>query len=150
MQSSRRRPNQLIHGIDQGPFVYVTVILSFTLLLFFLARPTFFVRSRGPDLPRVGHPVSMAHANREDAMIVAILRDDKVFFRNDRVRPEQLPDRIRESLRQGSEKEVYIRADARAKYGWVAEVLDGVRSAGVEKIGILVNERRPLPVPGPK
>lgn len=91
----------------------------------------------------------MRGADREDAMTVAILRDDKVFFRNEGVTPDQLPSKIRESISQGSEKEIYIWADARAKYGWVAEVLDNVRSAGVEKIGFLV-ERRPTPAPNPQ
>jgi len=72
----------------------------------------------------------------------SITRNDKVFFRTDLVRPDQLPAQIRESVSQGSEKKVYVRADARAKYGWVAEVLDNVCSAGVEKIGFLVEERR--------
>jgi len=89
----------------------------------------------------------MPHANREDAIIVTIARDGQVFFRSDRVRPELLPDRIRESLRRGSEKEVYIRADGMAKYGWVAEVLYRVRSAGVEKIGFLVYEKGHVPLP---
>jgi len=117
------------------------------LLLFFLTMPKPLHGGLSPDLPQVGHPVSMAHANREDAMIIVTFRDDQVFFRNDRIRPDQLPARIRDSINKGSEKKVYIRADARAKYSWVAEVLDGVRSAGVEKIGFLVNERR---APSPK
>jgi biopolymer transport protein ExbD len=38
-----------------------------------------------------------------------------------------------------------MRADAHAKYDTVSVVLDAVRSAGVERIGILVNQRRLLP-----
>jgi biopolymer transport protein ExbD len=147
MQSERHRRNQLICGINGTPFVYVTVILSFMLLLFFLAWPKPLHGGLIPDLPQVGHPVSMAHANREDAMIIVIFRDDRIFFRNDRIEPDQLAARIRDSINKGSEKKVYIRADARVKYSWVAEVLDGVRSAGVEKIGFLVNERQ---APSPK
>ena len=40
-----------------------------------------------------------------------------------------------------------IKADARAKYRDVKEVLDGARSAGVEKIGILVDQRKAAVVP---
>jgi len=100
------------------------------------------------DMPKAHHPVSMRGAGREDAMIVAITCSNKVFFRTDPVSLDQLPDRIRESVSQGSEKKVYIRADARAKYAWVAEVLDNVHSAGIEKIGFLVDQRR-TPVPKP-
>ncbi len=145
----KRRQNPLINGIDGVPFVQVTVILAalFRLGSFVQPSPS---RHRSVDLPRVWHPVSMAHANREDAMTVTIARDDQVFFRSDRVRPDQLPAKIRESIAQGAERKVYIRADLRAKYGWVAEVLGNVRLAGVEKIGFLVYERRPLPAPTPQ
>ena len=40
-----------------------------------------------------------------------------------------------------------IKADARAKYRDVKEVLDGARSAGAEKIGILVDQRKAAVVP---
>jgi biopolymer transport protein ExbD len=93
------------------------------------------------DIPKATHPISMRGADREDAMIVAITSDDKVFFRGDIIWPNQLPARIRESVKHGSESKVYIGADAHAKYEWVAEVLDDVRSTGIEKIGFLVNER---------
>jgi biopolymer transport protein ExbD len=38
------------------------------------------------------------------------------------------------------ERKVYIRADGRAWYGTVKEVLDGVRAAGVEKVGFLLEQ----------
>ncbi len=84
----------------------------------------------------------MAHADWKDAMIITITRDDHVFFRSESINPVELPDKIRESVNQGSENKVYIKADARAKYGWVAEVLDNIRTAGIEKIGFLVEQRR--------
>jgi biopolymer transport protein ExbD len=93
-----------------------------------------------PDLPGVSDPVSMAHADWEDAVVVAITRDDKVFLRRDRVRPDQLPAKIRKSIRLGSERKVSIRADGTARYSWIAEVLESVCSAGVEQIGFLVEQ----------
>jgi biopolymer transport protein TolR len=136
MHLKRHRPDQLICNINVAGFVGVM------LALLYLFMPVNVDGHRGApvDLPHVGHPVSMAHANREDAIVIAITRDDKLFFRDDQVALDQLPAKIQESVSRGSEKRVYIRADARAKCGWVAEILDGVHSAGVEKIGILVDE----------
>lgn len=146
MRTKRHPRNELISGIDAALFVHVAVLLSFVLLLFFLASPAPFHGSLSVDLPRVGHAVLMTHADREDAMTIVIFRDHKVFFRNERVRPDQLPAKIRDSVSRGSERKVYIRADARAKYSWVAEVLDNVRSGGIENVGFLVSERQ-IPVP---
>jgi len=99
-----------------------------------------------PNLPRVSHPISMARADRKNAMIIVITRYDQVFLGPEAVRSQYLADRIREGISHESEREVYIRADAGAKYGWVGEVLDSVHSAGVEKIGFLVDQRQ---TPGP-
>jgi biopolymer transport protein ExbD len=96
----------------------------------------------GIDLPRVNHPVKMWAANQEDAMVVSIMRDGNIFFCNDRVAVEQLPDKIRERLSHNSERKVYIKADAHARYGTVSTVLEGIRSTGVLKIAFLVEQRR--------
>jgi biopolymer transport protein ExbD len=93
------------------------------------------------DMARTSHPVSLPAANREDALLVAVQRDGRIWFDRDQITPDQLPAKIRERLSYGAENRVYIRADARAKYGTVVEVLDSVRSAGVENIAFLVDER---------
>ncbi|PYX69433.1 MAG: hypothetical protein DMG72_20870 [Acidobacteria bacterium] len=87
----------------------------------------------------------MRGANREDVLVVAIFRDGKVFFGRDLIMPDQLPFEIREAVSRGAERKVYIRAEARVRYGTVLQVLDGVRSAGVENVGFLVEQRRVPP-----
>jgi biopolymer transport protein ExbD/biopolymer transport protein TolR len=100
------------------------------------------------DLAKVAHAESMRAANREDALVVAVQRDGRVWLGYERIAPGQLPDRIHQGLRAGAERKVYIKADARAKYGRVREVLEAVQSSGVEKVGFLVYQRNP-PYPKP-
>jgi biopolymer transport protein TolR len=87
----------------------------------------------GVDLPKVWHPIEMRSANREDALTIAVFRDGQVFLCNDRATVSELSDKIRERLSHGAERKVYIRADARARYGTVRAVLDAVHSSGVGK-----------------
>ncbi len=70
------------------------------------------------------------------------MRDGKVFFGNERVTTEQLTAKIGERVSHHAERKVFIRADARARYGTVGAALDGIRSAGVLRIGILVDQRK--------
>lgn len=84
----------------------------------------------------------MRGANREDAMKVWILRDGRVYFGTGRTRPADLPTQIRESVGRGAEKKIYIGADARVRYQSVLEVLDAVRSSGIEKIAFLAYQRK--------
>ena len=95
------------------------------------------------DLPKVGHPVSVPHARREDAIMIGVMRNGDIFFEDERVRSYTLADRIRISVSKGSERTIYIRADARAKYRSVEDVLDEVQSSGVEHVVFLVDQRRP-------
>ena len=106
----------------------------------------FYPRSVSVDMPKVIHPAFMPSADKEDAMIVAVNREGRLFFRAEPVKVEWLPEKIRTAVKNGAENHVYIKSDARAKYGWVKEVLDEVRASGVEKIGFLVDQHR-APVP---
>jgi biopolymer transport protein ExbD/biopolymer transport protein TolR len=48
------------------------------------------------------------------------------------------------------DKTVYVKSDARAKYGDVVAVVDEIRSAGVDQLGLLTEqnqERRTTPTP---
>ena len=49
------------------------------------------------------------------------------------------------------DKTVYIKADLRSKYERVEDVVDSLRSAGVDQIGLLteqIPQDRPTPAPG--
>jgi biopolymer transport protein TolR len=84
----------------------------------------------------------MPRARREDALIVSILRDGTMYFGRDKTTSGDLPAQIREGMARGAEKKIYIRADGRLRYLTVREVLEAVRSAGVEKVAFLVYQRR--------
>ena len=44
-------------------------------------------------------------------------------------------------------KTVYFRADARAHYGTVMDAIDAVRTAGVDEVGLLTEQRQTLTKP---
>jgi biopolymer transport protein ExbD len=86
----------------------------------------------------------MPNADRWDALSVAVARDGNVYFGTDKLPPEQWTPWIRDRLRDRSvERKIYLRADARAKYGAVKGVLDAIHSAGIEQVAFLVDERQP-------
>jgi len=109
------------------------------LVLLFLLMPLIVVdgKAAAADLVHVRHSIRMPGALKEDALKVVVTRDGTIYFREHRTALEDLPDEIREGLRNGAERKVYIEVDARAKYGGVPAVLDKIRLAGVEKIAFL-------------
>jgi biopolymer transport protein ExbD len=96
----------------------------------------------GIDLARVDHPSPMPGADREDALIVVIMRDGKVFFDNDLIMRGDLAAKVAQRLTYANERKLYVKEDARARYGTVKAALDGIRAAGVPEVGLLVEQRR--------
>ena len=94
------------------------------------------------DLFHAHHSIELPKALREDVIDITVTRSGNVFFKRDRVNTDQLPSRIREAVRSGSENRIYIHADARPKYGNVAEVVHQIRLSGVQNVSILTEWRR--------
>jgi biopolymer transport protein ExbD/biopolymer transport protein TolR len=93
-------------------------------------------------MARTDNPIKMPEADREDSLIVAIMRDGKVYFNSDVVTPETLTDKVKDKLANKVDKRIFVKADAGAKYGDVVAVVDEVRSAGVDQLGLLTEERK--------
>jgi biopolymer transport protein TolR len=142
MFSSRQNSlRNLICRIDVTAFAAVMLVLVGMFL--FRAGSYLDLPKNGTDLAHVSHPISMPNALREDVLEVAVTRDGKIYLGYDRLSIDQLPIAIRAGVAHGSERKVYIRADMRARYGAVKQVLDAVQSAGIENIAFLVDQRHP-------
>ena len=139
-----RNGSKLFSGIDTTAVASIMVALVFIELAAGVMSYSPH-HGAGIDLPRILYPVSMPGAMRDDVMQVSITRDGKVFLGSEQIVPDYLKEKIQVRLADpGVERRIYIRADARARYGAVKTVLDGVRSAGIERAGFLVDQRRIL------
>ncbi len=93
------------------------------------------------ELPVTHHAVAMPDADREDALVVSITAEGKVYYGVDAVSPADLAAKIREQWAKNPTSKVYIKADARAVYGNVAGVLAALRAAGVTAPVFLAAQR---------
>ncbi len=84
----------------------------------------------------------MPDADKEDALLVAVMRDGRVFFGTDPIAADQLTQKIKDRLTDKTDKRVFVKADARAKFGSVVEVVDNVRAAGVDQFGLLTEQKK--------
>lgn len=95
------------------------------------------------DNPTVEHAHRLPKANREDAIIVSIFRDGKVFLGSSPLPgPDSLSTGLQAALQPGVERRVYIRADARAKFKWVRAVLTQIQAAGIENVTFFAENKR--------
>jgi biopolymer transport protein TolR len=131
--------------INVTPMVDVMLVL----LIIFMVITPMLQKGVSVDLAKVNNPEQMPDADKEDALVVAVMRDGKVFFGNDRTEPDQLTQKVKDRLANRVDKRVFIRADARAKFGSVVQVVDNVRAAGVDQLGLLTDQRKTTNTPPP-
>lgn len=136
----RRRRNELRCRID------VTALLSIQLAILFL----YFVFAGqvhesgiSVELPKSRHFVAAPEADSEDALVVTITYDGKIYFEMQRLfDPKWLSDRLQDRLGGDVVRKVYFKVDARARYCEVREALEGVRLAGIERVIFLTQAPR--------
>jgi len=125
--------------INVTPMVDVMLVL---LIIFMVVTPML-QKGVSVDLAKVNNPEQMPDADKEDALIVAVMRTGDVFFGNDKLTSlDVLTGKVKDRLANKNDKRVYIRADARAKFGRVVEVVDNIRAAGVDQLGLLTDQRK--------
>ena len=136
--------NKRNEGIKVNSDINVTpmVDVMLVLLIIFMVITPMLQKGVSVDLAKVNNPQQMPDADKDDALIVAVMRDGKVFLGNDRIDADQLTQKIKDRITGRVDKTVFVRADARAKFGAVVSVVDNVRSAGVDQLGLLTDQKK--------
>ncbi len=125
-------------NINVTPMVDVMLVL----LVIFMVITPMLQKGVSVDMAKVNNPVPMPDADKEDALLVVVMRDGRIYFGTDRVTLDELTNKVKDRLANKVDKTVFIRADMRAKYGSVVDVVDNVRSAGVDDVGLLTEQAK--------
>ena len=134
----REEGKKVNSNINVTPMVDVMLVL---LIIFMVITPMLNNKVE-LTLPVATAAVIMENANKEDAITVAVTRDGKTFLGADQLTNlADLGPRISAKLENKTDKQVFLRADQRAKYGKVMEVIDDIRTAGVSELGMLTEKR---------
>lgn len=124
---------EVTSDINVTPMADVMLVL---LIIFMVVTPML-QKGVSVELANTANPVDMKEADREDAVLVAVTRDGKFYLGQDRVNIEDLAAKVNDLLSGRIEKTVFVKSDRRAKYGDVVQVVDNIRNAGVDKVGLL-------------
>jgi biopolymer transport protein ExbD/biopolymer transport protein TolR len=119
--------------INVTPMADVMLVM---LIIFMVVTP---MLSKGFDVDKVKtvNAIDMPAADHDDAVLIAVTRDGKFYLGQNKVTIEELATKVADLVSTKLDKTVFVKGDARAKYGDVADVVDIIRTAGVVKIGFL-------------
>jgi biopolymer transport protein ExbD/biopolymer transport protein TolR len=125
--------------------------IMLVLLIIFMVVTPMLQKGISVDLTRVQNPIDMPNADRDDSIIVAVTRSGDIYLGNQKTPKDQITSLVRDRLASRLDKTVFVKSDARAKYGDVVGVVDEVRAAGVDQLGLLTEraEQRRTPPPPP-
>jgi len=111
------------------------VDVVFLLLIFFTVTATFMDQpALKLDLPEA--TTEPEPTENPQSLTVYLTMDGELFFGDRPIRPNDLPELIKEGLRQGSESRLTIKADRGVVHGKVVEVMDIARRSGIKVVTI--------------
>src|SRR5437868_1180754 len=144
--AKRDEGSKVNSDINVTPMVDVMLVL---LIIFMVVTPML-QHGASVDMVEAENPVTMQDADKEDAILIAITKNGGIFLGSNKVEPDQLTTLVQDKLaKKTTDKRVFVKADAHAKYGVVVDVVDDVRTAGVDQLGLLTEQKRTNTPPPP-
>jgi biopolymer transport protein ExbD len=136
-----------------SPNVIPMADIMLVLLIIFMVVTPMLSKGLSVDLAKVNNPVDMPNADKDDAVIVGISASGDVYLGSTKSDITQIADQVRDRISNKLDKTVFVKSDGRAKYGDVVKVVDEIRSAGVDNVGLITDRaeqnRRNAPPPPP-
>ena len=131
----KKKAQAVVSDINVTPMVDVMLVL---LIIFMVITP---MLSKGISVDKVKtkNPISMQGADKDDAILVAVTRDGKVYLGSNQMAADALPPKVKDLLTNKLDKTVYLASDSRARYEKVVDVIDNLRAAGVDQLGLLTD-----------
>jgi biopolymer transport protein TolR len=125
------RRHRFMAEINVIPLVDVVLVL---LVIFMVTAPMLY---RGMD---INLPKSATNTIKpESRVVLTVERDRRVYVDKDLVPVVQLQQRLDALRRKNPEVSVFLRADRDVPYGAVVQVMDSVKKAGIEKLGMVTD-----------
>jgi len=123
-----------------SPNVIPMADIMLVLLIIFMVVTPMLTKGLTVDLAKVSTPSDMPNADKDDAVIVGISSSGDVYLGNVKSDLSQVADQVRDRISNKLDKTVFVKSDGRAKYGVVVKVVDEIRAAGVDNVGLLTDK----------
>lgn len=128
---------ELMPDINVVPMADIMLVM----LIIFMVITPMLQKGFSVEMAKTDNPRDMKEADKDDAVVLAVTRDGRFYLGNQQIPLEQVVEQVSEMLEGRLDKTVYVKSDARARYGDVVKIVDEIRAAGVDQIGLLTDQR---------
>jgi len=133
-----------------APNIIPMADIMLVLLIIFMVVTPMIQKGASVERATVDNPKEMQDADKEDALVVAVTKDGSIFMGSQKIDQAQLTSVLKDKLSSRPDKTVFLNSDRLAKYGRVVAVVDEIRAAGVDQLGLLTeksSKKGPPPPP---
>jgi len=123
--------------------------IMLVLLIIFMVVTPMLSKGLTVELAKVNNPTDMPDADKDDAVIVGISASGDVYLGSTKSDVSQIADQVRDRISNKLDKTVFVKSDGRTKYGDVVKVVDEIRSAGVDNVGLITDRAEQKARTGP-
>jgi biopolymer transport protein ExbD/biopolymer transport protein TolR len=127
--NSQGRTQSSLSDINITPFVDVVLVL---LIMFMVTAP---ILQSGIDVavPKTKTVKEIT----EERLVISIDKQQRVYLGNDPINVNQIPQKLREKIRDPRGQAIFLRADENVPFGAFATVMDAVKASGITNVSIV-------------
>lgn len=125
-----KKSRATLSEINITPLVDVMLVL----LIMFMVTTPLMQQGIEVDLPKTS---SSGVELNDEPFVIVIAADQRMTVAKQRVAMDSLRAKVKAIFEHRKNKQVYIQADRKVDYGFVAEAMAEVRAAGVFNIGLI-------------
>jgi biopolymer transport protein TolR len=122
-----------LNEINVTPFVDVMLVL----LIIFMVTAPLMTQGVEVDLPTTRTVRNLPQDSEH--LVLTVRKDGRIFLDEYQVSLDELEDHLKR-LVASQRKQLFLRADREVPYGTVVEVMGEIKSAGIDKLGIVAEE----------
>ena len=128
-----RRVSPTLSEINVIPLVDVMLVL---LIIFMVAAPML-QRGMEVNLPVATRSQEIASERLFVHVPLSFRSDRRVYLGEEPIRLEVFAERMRQTMLNRSDKQVFLRGDNGIQYGELMSIIDSLKEAGVEQVGLV-------------
>ena len=139
MKPTERSRHGLKSEINVTPMIDVLLVL---LIIFMVISPSLSV-GLDSQIPQSSSEVRPKPERIDEAIVISIKNDLSIQINQETIPVHELQDRLRAILKSRTDRSVFLQADSDLPFEAVAATIDGARSAGADRIGLLTDKLQP-------
>ena len=121
---------RFMSDINVTPFVDVMLVL----LIIFMVTAPMMMQGVDVNLPQTTTKDIKA---QEDPLILTVDNNKQIFIEKTNIKIEDLETKLQKIFEMRRDKEILLKADKDVPYGFVVQVIAGVKRAGIDKLGMI-------------